>query len=162
MSFALSEEENLHLSGKEWKPLPRVSKTIPFGYAVTEGDPDTLVPVILELEALEKAKQYRTQGHSLRKVAEWLSRVSKRSISHVGLDRRLKVDRARRGKVATLRRWAAAYKEAILKVKEWDEKNNEDIDIWQSLFDPSFDPERWGATTPPRDRRNVSKGDETS
>jgi len=158
MSFELSEEENLHLSGKDWKPLPKVSKTVPFGYAIKEEEPDTLFPVLLELEALEKAKQYRTQGHSLRKVATWLSNVTKRPISHVGLDKRLKVDRARRGKVATLRRWAAAYKEAILKAKAWDEKHNEDIDIYESLFDPNFNPEHYGAVkTSPRDRRTVSE-----
>jgi hypothetical protein len=159
MTFALSEEENLHLSGKEWKPIPKVSRTVPFGYAIKEDEPDTLYPVILELEALEKAKEYRTQGNSLRKIAHWLTLVTKRPISHVALDRRLKGDRARRGKLATLRKWASAYKEAILKVQAWDEKYNEDLDIYKSLFDPDFDPSLYGATTSTRTGRNIPAED---
>ena len=42
----------------EWLMIPRISRTIPFGYKVHDQDEDVLVPIIEELEALELAKEY--------------------------------------------------------------------------------------------------------
>ena len=45
----------------EWRPIPRVSKTIPFGYKVNEKDTNILDPIDDELNALEQAKKYLKQ-----------------------------------------------------------------------------------------------------
>ena len=37
----------------EWLSIPRISRTIPFGYEVYEEDKDVLIPIVEELEALE-------------------------------------------------------------------------------------------------------------
>lgn len=144
--FQISADENLglRLDINDWKPIPKISLNIPFGYEVKEDDPDTLYPVRLELEALEQAKQYRKQGYSLRETAEWLSSVTGRYISHMGLDKRIKSDKKRRTKAATLRAWAARYKEAIEEAKKWDQKHAGDLNIYESLYDPDFDPREWG------------------
>ena len=42
----------------EWRPIPRVAKTIPFGYKVSKTDSNILEPIEDELNALEKAKLY--------------------------------------------------------------------------------------------------------
>ena len=42
----------------EWLEIPRISRTIPFGYRIHKTDDKLLVPNIEELEALELAKEY--------------------------------------------------------------------------------------------------------
>ena len=42
----------------EWLEIPKISRTVPFGYKVHEQDENILVPIIEELEALELAKDY--------------------------------------------------------------------------------------------------------
>ena len=71
-------EDVLTLSGKDWVAVPRIARTVPFGYMVYEDDSEVLQPVILELEALQRAKKYRDQGYSLRVVAAWLEQVTGR------------------------------------------------------------------------------------
>ena len=89
----------------EWIAIPRISRTIPFGYEIDKDDPDILQPVENELDMLEEAKRYLKQ-YSYREVANWLSRNTGRSISHVGLKKRLDNERRRKNKVGSLRRWA--------------------------------------------------------
>ena len=139
-----SAEDSLVLSGRDWGPIPRIARTIPFGYAVSPDDPDTLIPVLLELEALEKAREYRNKGFSLRKVADWIEQATGKKVSHVGLNKRLNVDRSRRSKVKLLRAWAAEYKKALIRAKDWDEKNGQDQDLWENLFNSDFEPESFG------------------
>lgn len=136
----VSEIDNLSLSGKRWAPLPRIARTIPFGYKVDDKDPKTLIPVLLELEALEKAKEYKSKGYSLRRIADWLESATGRKITHVGLKKRLADGRSKRGKASTLKGWADAYKEALIKVKKWDEEygiegHEED---WENFFKEVF------------------------
>jgi hypothetical protein len=140
----IAETDNVRLNDGEWKPIPKIAKTIPFGYEVKEEDPDTLYPIVLELEALEKAKDYRRQGYSLRETAEWLESVTGRHISHMGLKKRIISDNSRRSKAAVLRSWAAGYKKAIEDSIRWDQKHTQDIEIYKTLFDPHFDPAEWG------------------
>jgi len=116
-----SEEDILNISGKAWKPLPRVARTIPFGYQVDE-DPDLLMPVVFELEALEQAKKHLKNGFSLRVVAKWLSEVTGRSISHEGLSKRVEIDRRRGYKAATLKRWAKTIEAALQKAQSLEER----------------------------------------
>ena len=101
----------------EWIAIPRISRTIPFGYELDKDDPDVLQPVENELDMLEEAKRYLKQ-YSYREVANWLSRNTGRSISHVGLKKRLDNERRRKNKVGSLRRWADYAKKAVAKAEE--------------------------------------------
>ena len=71
----------------EWVPIPRIARTIPFGYKQSEEDPDILDPIPVELDLLEKARKHVNQ-YSYRQVANWLTSNSGRYISHVGLRKR--------------------------------------------------------------------------
>ena len=105
---------------EEWVAIPRIARTIPFGYVVDENDPDVLQPVKLELDLLEQARTY-TRQYSYRQVANWLTKNSGREISHVGLMKRLKNERQRKNKVTSLRKWAEYAEKAINKAKELEE-----------------------------------------
>ena len=101
----------------EWIPIPRISRTIPFGYDVDPDDPDVLLPNEHQLDMLMKAQKYLKQ-YSYREVANWLTRNTGRSISHVGLRKRLDNERRRKNKSGSLRRWADYAKKAIAKAEE--------------------------------------------
>jgi hypothetical protein len=102
----------------EWSSIPRISRTIPFGYQADENDDKVLLPVVFELEALEKARQHLKKGYSLRDVADWLSEVTGRNITFQGLKKRLDNERTRQRKVAALKHWTKRYEEAIETIKE--------------------------------------------
>jgi len=105
---------------EEWVAIPKIARTVPFGYVVDENDPDVLQPVKLELDLLEQARTY-TRQYSYRQVANWLTKNSGREISHVGLMKRLKNERQRKNKVTSLRKWAEYAEKAINKAKELEE-----------------------------------------
>ena len=104
----------------EWLPIPRIARTIPFGYEQDKDDPNLLVPIKKELDLLEKARYYIKQ-YSYREVANWLSKNSERYISHIGLMKRLKNEKQRKDKATSLRRWAEYAEKAIHKAKEIEE-----------------------------------------
>ena len=87
----------------EWIQIPRIARTVPFGYKQNEEDPDILDPIPTELDLLEKARQHVNQ-YSYREVANWLSTNSNRYISHVGLRKRLQNERQRKNQVASIRK----------------------------------------------------------
>ena len=87
---------------KEWSRIPRVARTVPFGYKEDPDDADFLLPIKEELDALEQAKQHLKQ-YSYREVALWLSKEAGRYISHMGLKKRIDIER-RRIKSATIKR----------------------------------------------------------
>ena len=101
----------------EWLPVPRIARTIPFGYEVDPEDKDLLLPIKEELDHLEKAKMYLRQ-YSLREVAAWLSKNTGRYISHLGLQKRIKHERQRKDKARSLRKWAEYAEKAIKKAEE--------------------------------------------
>ena len=101
----------------EWTLIPRVARTVPFGYELDPEDDGILLPISLELDMLEEAKQYLKQ-YSYREVANWLTRNTGRTISHVGLKKRLDNERRRKNKAGSLRRWADYAKKAIAKAEE--------------------------------------------
>lgn len=105
----------------EWVPIPRISRTIPFGYEVDPEDELVLLPIKNELDLLEKAKEYLKQ-YSYREVAHWLTRNTGRYISHVGLKKRLDNERRRKNKAGSLRRWANYAEKAIAKAHEIEQK----------------------------------------
>ena len=101
----------------EWVQIPRIARTVPFGYKQNEEDPDILDPVPTELDLLEKARAYTNQ-YSYREVANWLSTNSGRYISHVGLRKRLNNERQRKNQARSLRKWAEYAEKAIAKAQE--------------------------------------------
>ena len=101
----------------EWIPIPRIARTIPFGYIQDEKDPDLLQPVQQELDKLEMARDYLKQ-YSFREVANWLSTQTGRYISHVGLRKRVANERQRKNQARSIRKWAEYAEKAIAKAKE--------------------------------------------
>lgn len=97
---------------KNWLPIPRVARTIPFGYKVDPQDDNILLPIPEELEALEQAKMHLKQ-YSFREVANWLVKTTDRSISHVGLRKRIQNEQQRKRKITVKRTWAERLKKAI-------------------------------------------------
>ena len=100
----------------EWLSVVRVGRVVPFGYRQDPEDDDILLPIPVELEALEEAKKYLKQ-YSYRDVANWLSEKSGRYISHVGLMKRVKLERKRKAEASTQRYYAERYKEAAAKAE---------------------------------------------
>jgi hypothetical protein len=101
----------------EWLEIPRISRTIPFGYKEHEEDDKLLVPIVEELEALELAKEYLRE-YSYREVAGWLSGRTGREISHIGLRKRIQKERQRKSKAATYKIWLKKYEETLQKFEE--------------------------------------------
>ena len=102
---------------EEWVEIPRIARTIPFGYKQNENDSDLLDPIEKELTLLEQARKYVNQ-YSYRQVANWLSKQSGRYISHVGLQKRLKNEKKRKNQARSIRKWAEYAEKAISKAKE--------------------------------------------
>ena len=105
----------------EWVDIPKISRTIPFGYKVDPEDSDVLKPIPDELNKLVLAKRYLKQ-YSYREVANWLSAHTGRSISHVGLMKRVKNERRRKSQSTSLRRWAKYAEAAIAKAQALETK----------------------------------------
>ena len=104
----------------EWVQIPRIARTVPFGYKQNDEDPDILDPIPTELDLLEKARQHVNQ-YSYREVANWLSANTGRYISHVGLRKRLSNERQRKNQARSLRKWAEYAQTAIAKAQEIEE-----------------------------------------
>ena len=105
----------------EWVQIPRIARTVPFGYKLNEEDPDILDPIPTELDLLEKARQHVNQ-YSYREVANWLVTNSGRTISHVGLRKRLQNERQRKNQANSIRQWAEHAEKAIAKAKVNEEE----------------------------------------
>lgn len=109
--WILPQPENI-VSDDDFLAIPRIARTVPFGYTEDPEDSDMLLPIPRELRALEKAKEYLKQ-YSYREVANWLTKQTGRSISHVGLKKRVESEQSNKRRVATIREWARRYKKAI-------------------------------------------------
>ena len=107
---------------KNWRRLPRVARTVPFGYEVDEEDEDFLVPVSIQLDALDKAKQHLRQ-YSYREVANWLTKETGRYISHTGLRKRIEVDKKRKRTITIKRKFAQRLEKAIDEIKKLEEQS---------------------------------------
>ena len=105
---------------KEWVQIPRIARTIPFGYVINKEDSELLDPVPYELEALDLARKHVKQ-FSYREVANWLTTKTGRDISHVGLRKRLMHEQQRKNKARTLRKWSEYAEKAIQKAKTIEE-----------------------------------------
>lgn len=116
--WILPQPEDLE-KDEEYVKIPRIARTIPFGYEEDE-DTDLLNPIPRELRALEQAKKYLKQ-YSYREVANWLTTQTGRSISHVGLQKRIESEQSHKRKATTLREWARRYEKAISTAKKIEE-----------------------------------------
>ena len=105
----------------EWVQIPRIARTVPFGYKHNEEDHDILDPIPVELDLLEKARSHVNQ-YSYREVANWLTANTGRQISHVGLRKRLLNERQRKNQAKSLRKWAEYAETAIAKAKAIEEE----------------------------------------
>ena len=101
----------------KWESIVRVGRFIPFGYRQDTNDCDILQPIPEELELFEQAKKHLSQ-YSYREVAAWLSEISGRYISHVGLFKRVKIEQKRKAAASIQRFYAERYKEAAEKAEK--------------------------------------------
>jgi hypothetical protein len=108
---------------EEWSAIPRVAKTVPFGYSVDPENEHILRPIPKELDALEKAKEHLKQ-YSYRQVANWLTKFTEREISHIGLMKRVKREQKRKNQARTLRVWAEYAEKAIQAAKKLEEERS--------------------------------------
>jgi hypothetical protein len=122
----------------EWVPLPRIARTIPFGYELDEEDDKVLLPIEIELNTLAEAKKH-LKKYSYREVSNWLSTRTGRYISHVGLMKRVRNERKRKNKANSLRKWAAYVEETLAKAEELETER----------LDARTDVTRSGATEEP-------------
>ena len=104
----------------EWIQIPRIARTVPFGYKINDTDTELLDPIAYELEAVELARKHVKQ-YSFRQVANWLTTKTGREISHVGLRKRLMDEKQRKNKARTLRKWSEYAEKAIQKAKAIEE-----------------------------------------
>jgi hypothetical protein len=114
--WILAQPENV-IEDDDFLPIPRIARTIPFGYEEDPDDPDMLSPIPRELRALEKAKEY-LQQYSYREVSNWLTKQTGRSISHMGLKKRIDSEQSHKRRSTTLREWARRYETAISKAEK--------------------------------------------
>ena len=105
------------IESKEWLRVPRVARTIPFGYKEDPEDSDFLLPIKEELDALEQAKKH-LQQYSYREVAIWLSKETSRDISHMGLKKRIQVERKRKKSVTIKRELTRRLEKAIKEIEK--------------------------------------------
>jgi|TARA_R110001592_G_scaffold67853_1_gene207854 hypothetical protein len=95
-------------------------KQIPFGYKVNPDNERLLEPIPHELEALHLAKQHVKQ-YSLRDVAQWLTRQTGRSISHMGLKKRISIDRKRKKTIIIKKRLAQRLQKTLQEIEKLEE-----------------------------------------
>tara|TARA_R110000803_G_scaffold24026_3_gene58455 strand:+ start:775 stop:1185 length:411 start_codon:yes stop_codon:yes gene_type:complete len=101
----------------EWRKVVRVGRIVPFGYRQDPDDCDILLPIPEELDLLEEAKKYLKQ-YSYRDVSSWLTEQSGKYISHVGLMKRVKIERKRQREASNQRYLAEKYKTALEKAQK--------------------------------------------
>ena len=118
--WKLPQPTDIH-SEEEWLPIPRIARTIPFGYKKDPNDISLLLPIKEELDLLEKARLLIKQ-YSYREVANWLTKNSGREISHVGLMKRFKNEHNRKIQSSVIRYWADYAEKAIKKAEKIEER----------------------------------------
>lgn len=97
-------------------------RTVPYGYVIDPENEMLLQPIPLELEALELAKRHLKQ-YSYRDVARWLEKQTGRSISPMGLKKRVEVDRRRKKTAAIKRRLAKQLQETLAEIQKLEENS---------------------------------------
>tara|TARA_B100000780_G_C21115991_1_gene451512 strand:+ start:656 stop:2506 length:1851 start_codon:yes stop_codon:yes gene_type:complete len=67
------------------KTRPNATARIQYGYKANKDDPLVIEPDETLIPFIEEAMDYLENGHSTRKVAEWLTEKAQRKISHQGV-----------------------------------------------------------------------------
>lgn len=117
MNNDISERDNLLFADltregrTNYRSIPRLARVIPFGYEIDPEDNNMLVPIPFQLDALVQAKKH-LKNYSLREVATWLTNITGRSISHMGLKKRMEMERSRRTKASAAKTWLARAEKA--------------------------------------------------
>lgn len=57
------------------------TKTIPFGQRIDPNDPSRTIPCTVELQAIERAREYKLMGWSLREIAQRLGPIRGKTLS---------------------------------------------------------------------------------
>ena len=105
---------------KEWHVVVRLVRQVPFGYRIHPDNDKLLEPIPEELEALELAKRHLKQ-YSYREVAIWLHKQTNRYISHMGLKKRVDVERKRKKTARIKRKLAKRLEETLQEIKKLEE-----------------------------------------
>ena len=109
-------------SDKVWHPVVRVAaRVVPFGYEIDPDNEKLFQPIPHELEALILAKKHLRQ-YSYREVANWLTTQTGRSISHVGLKKRIAIERRRKKAANIKRKLAKRLEETLQEIKKLEEE----------------------------------------
>jgi len=117
MNTDISERDNLLFADltregrTDYRSIPRLARVIPFGYELDPEDNNMLLPIPFQLDALVQAKKH-LKNYSLREVATWLTNITGRSISHMGLKKRMEMERSRRTKASAAKMWLARAEKA--------------------------------------------------
>lgn len=107
---------------KQWHVIVRTTRQVPFGYRVHPDNDKLLEPIPEELEALELAKRHLKQ-YSYREVAIWLTKQTGRSISHMGLKKRVDIERRRKKTARIKRKLAQRLQETLQEIKKLEEES---------------------------------------
>ena len=106
----------------EYVSIPRYRNSkAPFGYKIDEENEEWLLPIPLELEALEQAKKHLKQ-YTYKEVAAWLTTRTKRSITPAGLRHRINNEQSSKRKASTFRELARKYERALRQAEIYEEK----------------------------------------
>ncbi len=92
------------------------ARHVPFGYKVNETNERLLEPIKHELESLDLAKRHLRQ-YSYRDVAQWLEKQTGRSISHMGLKKRISIERRRKKAAIIKKHLAQRLKETLQEIE---------------------------------------------
>ena len=107
---------------KQWHVLVRTTRQVPFGYIIHPDNDKLLQPVPTELEALELAKRHLKQ-YAYREVAIWLHKETGRYISHMGLKKRVDIERRRKKTARIKRKLAKRLEETLQEIKNLEEES---------------------------------------
>ena len=105
---------------KEWHVVARLTRNVPFGYMVHPDNDRLLQPIPEELEALALAKRHLLQ-YTYRDVAIWLTKQTGRYISHVGLKKRVDIERRRKKTAGIKRKLAKRLEETLQEIQKLEE-----------------------------------------
>jgi len=107
---------------KQWHVIARTTRQVPFGYRIHPDNDKLLEPITVELEALELAKRHLKQ-YGYREVAIWLTKQTGRYISHMGLKKRVDIERRRKKTARIKRKLAQRLEETLQEIKKLEEES---------------------------------------
>ncbi len=122
----MGQADALAMAESKWGRAPKISRVIPFGYVEDPNDNKVLLPVLFELQTLERGKELLAKGYSLRSVARWITAKTGRSITYEGLRKRVEYDRSAGQRRKALANWIETILTAAKDVRDFDIKFGRD------------------------------------